>query len=280
MCKNKIRIHALKCGMVMVDEALPFGCRDVLKSQEEVEKAIVGLRSQEHQILLNVYAYLIEHPKGLILVDTGWHTDMRYNQYEALGDFHFKINKAFLPKGQSIDEHLSVMDLKPSDLDYVLLTHLHTDHVSGVKLVADAKKILVSQRELADAEGPLAASYEQSMWKGVKIDTFDLEDTGYGPHGKSFNLFDDGSVKLVSVAGHTNGLCAVEVSNEDNFVLLTGDAAYAVKSWKEMIQPGVMANPENGMKSLAWIKEMSEKPNCVEVLTVHDPDMRPHVIEL
>ena len=280
MSNDKIRIHALKCGMVMVDEALPFGCRDVLESQEEVLKAVAGFRSQEHQIILNVFAFLIEHPKGLILVDTGWHSDMRYDQYNALGEFHFRINKAFLPKGQAIDEHLSVMGIQPSDLDYVLLSHLHTDHVSGVKLVSDAKKILVSDIELSDAEGAFAQSYEHSMWRGVNIETFKLEDTGIGPHGKSFDLFNDGTITMISVAGHTNGLCAVQVKNNDKFVLLTGDAAYAKKSWEQQIQPGVMGNPENGMKSLAWINEMAKHPNCVEVLTVHDPDIKPHIIEL
>ena len=277
---EKIRIHVLKCGMVMVDEALPYGgAITTLHSQEEIMRAVAGFRSQEHQILLNVFSFLIEHPKGLILVDTGWHTDVRYDQLEVLGEFHYRINKAFLPKGQAIDEQLSCMGIKPKDIDYVLLSHLHTDHVSGVKLVADAKKILVSDVEMQMANGPMKQSYEASMWKGVNIETFPLEDTGYGPHGKSYDLFGDGSVLLVSVAGHTPGLCAVQINNNGKFVLLTGDCGYAPKSWKEMIRPGVMADAEKGMKSLAWVKEMSEKPECVEIHTVHDPESKPHIIE-
>lgn len=278
---EKIRIHVLKCGTVMVDEALPYGGADpTLHSQEEIMMAIAGFRGQDHQVMLNVFSFLIEHPKGLILVDTGWHSDMRYDQYEILGDLHYKINKAFLPKGQAIDEQLSAMDIKPSDLDYVILSHLHSDHVSGLKLVADAKKILVSDIEWEAANGDYAMAYEASMWKGVDLQTFPLQDTGYGPQGKSYDLFGDGSIILVSVAGHTPGLCAVQINNNDKFVLLTGDCGYAPKSWKEMIQPGVMMDPEKGIKSLAWVKEMSEKPNCVEVHTVHDPESKPHIIEV
>lgn len=278
---EKIRIHVLKCGMVMVDKALPFaGELTELETQEVILKAIGGFRSQEHQILLNVFAFLVEHPRGLILVDTGWHTDVRYDQLAVLGEFHYRINKAFLPKGQAIDEQLSAMGIRPSDLDYVLLSHLHTDHVSGVKLVSDAKNILVSDLEMKMAMGPMAQAYEASMWKGVDIGTFPLQDTGYGPHGKSYDLFGDNSLILVSVAGHTPGLCAVQINNNDKFVLLTGDSCYAPKSWENMIRPGVMADMEKGMKSLAWVKEMSKKANCVEIHTVHDPDSRPHIIEL
>ncbi len=248
MPDNKIKIYALKCGMVMVDRALPYGNENgEFKSPQEIMMAIGGYRSQEYQIMLNVWAYLIEHPKGKILVDTGWHTDMRYNQYELLGDFHYKINKAFLPKGQAIDEHLSVMGIKPGELDYVLLTHLHTDHVSGLKLVADAKKIMVSDTELNAALGPAKQNYEESMWRGVNLESFSLENTGVGPQGKSFDLFKDGSVVMISVAGHTPGLCACKVTNEEGrFVLITGDCGYAQRSWKQMIRPGVMWNPEMG----------------------------------
>lgn len=277
---DKIRIHVLKTGMVMVDEALPFAGACGLATQEEILRAVSGQRGQEHQILLNVFAFLIEHPKGRILVDTGWHTDVRYDQLEVLGEFHYRINKAFLPKGQAIDEQLSAMGLKPSDLDYVLLTHLHTDHVSGVKLVADAKKVLVSDVEWSMANGPMKQAYEGSMWQGVNIETFALQDTGYGPHGKSYDLFGDNSVVLVSVAGHTPGSCAVQINHDGKFVLLTGDCCYAKKSWEQMIRPGVMGDVEKGAKSLEWVRNMSLETNCVEIHTVHDPESKPHVIEL
>ncbi|MGG0537711.1 MBL fold metallo-hydrolase [Priestia aryabhattai] len=36
-------------------------------------------------MILPVSTYLIEHPKGLVLIDTGWHTDMRDEQVKILG---------------------------------------------------------------------------------------------------------------------------------------------------------------------------------------------------
>ena len=62
-----MNIHILQCGSIRVSETVPFGNR-------------INLRNSARQLLtpdrdratLPVFAYLIEHPKGLILVDTGW----------------------------------------------------------------------------------------------------------------------------------------------------------------------------------------------------------------
>ena len=41
------------------------------------------------------------------------------------------------------------LGIKPKDLDYVVLSHLHSDHVSGVKMLIDAKNIITSEEEWA-----------------------------------------------------------------------------------------------------------------------------------
>ena len=51
-------------------------------------------------------------------------------------------------KREAIDEQLAKLGYKTSDLDYVLLSHLDCDHANGLRLVADAKHILVSKAEM------------------------------------------------------------------------------------------------------------------------------------
>lgn len=271
---DSIKIHVLHCGEVQVDIALPFH----QKSLNPI--AYTGLfRSKKHQVILPVSAYLIEHPKGLILIDTGWHTDMRTNQIKNLGHFHYMINKAILPKGQAIDEQLAKMGIKPKDLDYVILSHLHTDHVSGLKLVSRAKNILVSEEELHCANKD-KLRYVHPMWKGVNLQTFKTSPSKYGPLNRSFDLFGDDSIIFTPVPGHSQGVVATIVQRNDKFVLLTSDCGYASKSWEQMILPGVMINKEQLIKSLEWEKNMAKKPNCIEALANHDPDINPHTIEL
>lgn len=67
---------------------------------------------------------------------------------------------------------------------------------------------------------------------------------------------------------------------EGRFVLLFSDGGYARKSWEQMITSGIAADKEQQKKSLAWIREQSLDEHCVESLANHDPDIRPHVIEL
>jgi N-acyl homoserine lactone hydrolase len=120
-----IQIHILHCGRARVDRSLPF------KEKTLHPAPFTGwLRKLEYQIWLPVSVYLIEHPKGLVPIDSGWHTDVGIDQVKYLGGFHYNINKADLPEGQAIHEQLKQRGIKTSDLDFVMLSHLHSDHES------------------------------------------------------------------------------------------------------------------------------------------------------
>lgn len=265
--------------------ALPFGgdC-NIIKAS--------GLTTPKSKWLwLPVSAYLIEHPKGLILVDCGWHRNMspdgvydKRAQIKSLGSrILYNINQGVLEKDAAIDEQLADMGLVPSDLDYVLLTHLDCDHANGLKQVADAKHILVSRVEAEFARKRSLVNlirYQRRWWDGVGLTLFDWNSDD-GPFHRSYDLFGDGSVVMVNIPGHSDGLCAVKVTGEDGrFVLLFSDGGYATRSWKEMITSGVAENKQQQRLSLAWIRKQSMDACCVVSLANHDPEVKPHVIEL
>ncbi|ALA44860.1 MULTISPECIES: N-acyl homoserine lactonase family protein [Paenibacillus] len=269
-----IKIHVLHCGQVQTDMALPF-------NQNTLNPiAFTGIfRSKKYQNKLPVSAYLIEHPKGLVLIDTGWHTDVRKDQRKYMGRIHYQINKAILPEGQAIDEQLQNLGVKIKNLDYVILSHLDIDHASGIKLVSKAKNILTSDIEW-EAAPKSKHRYLQHMWEGVPIRTFSFKPSEYGPQHQSFDLFGDESLIFVHTPGHSHGLSATIVKNNGKFVLLTSDTGYAKKSWEEMILQGVLVNKQQAIESLKWVKHMSNEPNCIEVIANHDPDIKPHTIVL
>lgn len=189
---------------------------------------------KKDRLWLPVSAYLIEHPKGKILVDCGWHRDMSPNgeydkkaQIKSLGSrLLYEVNQGKIEKGAAIDEQLLGIGIKPSGLDYVLLTHLDCDHANGVGLVKDAKCILVSNDEIACSKKKVPVNmirYQSKWWKDCALRGFDWNDTE-GPYGKSYDLFGDGSVKMISIPGHCDGLCAVKVKNaEGKYVLMFSD---------------------------------------------------------
>lgn len=66
-----IKIHVMHNGTVYVSPALPF--KDAEKNPNPFQLSLHGRRKR---IWLPVSAYLIEHPKGLLLFDTGWHREV------------------------------------------------------------------------------------------------------------------------------------------------------------------------------------------------------------
>ncbi|MBO1198378.1 N-acyl homoserine lactonase family protein [Staphylococcus simiae] len=270
-----IKVHILHTGKVIVDEALPFNYKN------NPPLAWTGLfRSKKHQIKIPVSVYLIEHPKGLILIDTGWHTDNRKHQLRNLS-FQYPINKAELPENQAVNEQLLKLGYQSSDIDFVLMSHMHCDHADGLRLVNDAQNILLSEEEY-QAILKDKIHYLPHEWKDINLNTFKFENTGIGPKNKSFDLFGDGTIIMVWVPGHSKGLAATIIKNKNSnrFVLLASDSGYASKSWEENILPGVLINKKDAQDSLEWIKQMANSENCIKAIANHDPKIKPHVIEL
>ena len=235
-----------------------------------------------------VSAYLIEHPKGLVLFDTGWSREIApaggidpKAQARQMGRFLTKISAGRLPEGQSAKEQLLRLGYMPSDLDYVVLSHLDVDHVSGLRDVSEAKNLLVSRPELEAASRlKNRIRYWPDLWKGLPLQPFDFSDTGIGPFGKSYDLFDDGSVQLVDIAGHTQGLCGMLVSKGGKYVLMFADGGYSSRSWQEMILPGPYSDKPDLRRSLEWIREMSISDSCLASWATHDPNLTPQIIVL
>lgn len=265
------KTHIWHTGSVYIDRALAF--------KEKTWHPIPysgWLRKRENKSWFPVSTYLIEHPKGKILIDTGWHEDIRTDSKKHLGWLPSSMFKGELPVGESVQERLEHMNLSSNELDYVILTHLHADHVSGVKHVAKAKKILTSDVEWQAAQRGLG--YVKSMWEGVPVETFRFHDISFGPFERGYDLFNDGSILLVHTPGHSKGQVSVMISTEGGWVLLASDVGYSEKSWKQQILPGVTVDKGDAHKSLAWVRDFSTREDCRYVVANHDPDVREGVI--
>ena len=271
---KKIKIHILHCGKVGVDPAVPF--RDVSKNPI----AYTGLfRNKKLRIWLPVSAYLIEHPKGLILIDTGWSTDVRQNPTKHMTHRLYMASKPSLPKGEAINEQLLKLGIKITDLDYVFISHMDADHISGLNLIKGTKKILVNEEELKSVvKGNIR--YSKNFFKGINIETFKMNNSKYGPFKNAFDVFNDDTIIMIDANGHSAGNIITMVKNNNKFILLTGDCGYSQDSWENMRLPGPVYNKENMLTSLKWVQNMAKEENCLAVIANHDPKIKPKVIEL
>lgn len=91
-----IKIHIFHTGSVIVDRAIPYKDKNPL--------AVTGfLRGRDMKLMLPVSAYLIEHPKGKVLIDTGWdskYATERPHRFFGLPD---GISTHVIKNGESID---------------------------------------------------------------------------------------------------------------------------------------------------------------------------------
>lgn len=264
----------MHCGAAWVDKALLYQ----LPNWNPI--AFTGfLRSKKHRVRLPLTSYLIEVGDKKVLVDTGWSSLVKTRPIKALGFMQAMLSKIELPQGKSLVEQLDTKGIKAADIDYLILTHLHGDHISGLKSVAAAKNIMVSDIEMHTAKrNPII--YYAPMWRGVNLNTFSFVPSSIGPEQLSFNLLGDGRIQLVAIPGHTAGQAAIMIQNNDSFIILCADAAYNSKSWNEMLLPGITTNKKQARRSLEWIAKMSRSENCKGIFASHDSSIAEQIIEL
>lgn len=280
-----MKVHVLRTGEVRVSPYLPFGGDNC-----SLLKASGITTPKSEWIWLPVFSFYIEHPRGKFLFDTGWHREMspegvydKRAQIKSLGSwFLYQINQGRIARGEAIDEQLAQLGVKPEDLDCVLLSHLDCDHANGLRQVSAAKRILVSRSEMEGTHRfnpQIWIRFQKRWWEGTGIETFDWNGEE-GPVRKSYDVLGDGSLQMINIPGHSEGLCALKITNaEGKYVLLFADGGYATRSWRDMITSGISLDKRLQRQSLQWIRQQSLSPDCVASLATHDTDVQPHVIE-
>lgn len=177
---------------------------------------------------LPVNAFLVEHPAGLCLFDTGQTVRATSRGYFPRWQPFFRLSRFELDQEDETAAQLTVLGISPRDVRWVVLSHLHTDHVGGLAPF-DASEIFVSRTEWERASGLAGRvrGYLPQHWpQGLKPHLLDLDQDGFGPFPGSHDLAGDGTLVLVASPGHTPGHVSLLVHRADGSVLLGGDLAH------------------------------------------------------
>ena len=277
-----MKLHVLHCGYIQVSETVPFGNRIDLKNT-----ALQLTAPARERLTLPVCSYLIEHPRGLILVDTGWCREISpEGVYDpaavrrVLPPPLAALYHPYLPAGMAIHEQLAALGIRPEDLSCVVLTHLDPDHVAGLRHLCGAQRIVLPEDEYFwSCRSVYKARQPWSLWRDLPIERVFYRGSPLGPNRWAIDLFGDETVQLVNVPGHTDGQAAVLVRNGGRFVLLAADAAYSPRNWQEDITPGFGFDQRFQRRSLQWIASVAAEPGCAAVLCSHDAAVPPQVLE-
>ena len=214
-----------------------------------------GERSPE-RVRIPVTCYLIRAADTTILFDTGLSP-------RAVPGLLRTDPLARFEDGDLLVHRLDSLGLEPTDVDMVVLSHLHFDHAGGAALFTSSE-LVVQQDEYAYAYYP-AAFFASFYYRK----NFDLP-------GYRWRLL-DGDAELVPGVtvlrsdGHTPGHQSLLVQlPESGPVILAGDSCYWQRSVDEEIPPGVVWDPTRAMHSIKRLKTIARLTEG-RIFPSHDP---------
>lgn len=242
-----MRLHALHCGGDVMDWAAfdPFDPN-------------VGTR-----VYNPYFFYVLEHPEGRLLFDSGVHPELRTDPEKRLGSAAADFQVQLEPE-HHIESRLAAIGLKPRDIDIVVQSHLHFDHAGGLGWLTHAP-ILVQREELAFAMDPPV--YQEAIYLrddfGMDLEWQQLD----GDH----DVFGDGRVMAISTPGHTRGHQSLLVHLDGQTIFLLADAAYLLGKMRSRSLPGVIWSPDAMIASWDRIEEIERSENA-HLMTTHELD--------
>ncbi len=185
-----MRIHALQTGAVQVKNA--FLC-----PQPGLSGRLRLLLPGTFAAPMPIHCWLIEHDDCRILVDTG----------ETAGVRNLPFARYQVSSRDELPHALGRVGLTPTDLDIVIVTHLHSDHADGAVHVRGP--VLVGDVEWRAAHS-IAGRIAQRLTRapiptGVDFEPITLSDGPFGAFAASRRLTKDGRVLAVATPGHTAG---------------------------------------------------------------------------
>ena len=219
-----MKIHAISTGEVQITQNWQIGKGDGLLRLANT------LFDKNVTEWLPIYCYAIEHPEGLIVVDTGipatanapvyfppW---MRLVQRAA----RFRIEPE-----QEIGPQMVACGFSLQDVRWVVLTHLHQDHDGGLLHFPKAE-FIVSRLEYQAASGLKGrmGGYLNQRWPGWFAPTLvDFTESGVPGSPNRQHLTAKGDVSLIFTPGHSLGHMSLLVEEADHVIMLAGDSAYS-----------------------------------------------------
>jgi len=264
-----MNIHAISTGRVRITRSWQIGRAD------DSMRLAHTLFDSHFTDWLPIYCFAIEHPEGLVVVDTGIPTQankpiwfppwMRLVQRAAYFD-------AMTPEDE-IGPQLQGRGLSTQDVRWVVLTHLHQDHDGGLHHFPNAE-IMIAGSEWSAAiglNGRLKGYLNQRWPKWFSPTLVGFNDADYHSFPSSHSLTRRGDIRLVPTHGHSAGHMSVLLEEADHVVCFAGDASYSQQLMLDQQIDGVSPDIQAAQQTHRRIRQFVRATPTV-YLPAHDPD--------
>jgi glyoxylase-like metal-dependent hydrolase (beta-lactamase superfamily II) len=222
---------------------------------------------------IQVFAHVLRHPtRGTFLVDTGiTRTLVEAPARAGVG----WILRMFLhpEKMQLVTDTGTLLQREPRPLAGVLLTHLHLDHVSGMRDVPPGTPIYAGPGETRDREFLFLFSrgtIDSQLEGQDAIQELAFVPDPSGRFAGVLDLFGDRTVFAIWSPGHTPGSTAYVVRTPHGPVLLTGDVCHTRWGWEHDVEPGSFSSDRpRSRTSLEALRALASRHPSLEVRFGH-----------
>ncbi len=221
---KEVKIHALCTGAVAVKRNFR-----TKKGFGELSKLNI-LLDNYFTDYMPIWVWIIEHPEGIIAIDTGELADSKnidtfLASESAYSRFISKcISKKNIEKEEELNFQLAKINLTPDDIKLVLLTHLHLDHTDGIKFFPK-QEIIVSDLEFKKPYSNAPSTYPS--W--FKPNLVNYKENRVDVFNQAYPVTHAEDVLYVPTPGHTHGHSSVIFKTDDFDIIFAGDTSYNQK---------------------------------------------------
>ena len=210
---------------------------------------------EARDIQIPITMWVLDHPKGLIVYDTGNNVAISDGQclthwVQGMCDFL----KPDQTRDDVIDRQLEKLGYSVDDVKILITSHSHLDHIGNIEMFPNAIHV-IQKKELYQAWWP-----EKFQRNGAHVlaDYDDARDFNYLELEGDYDLFGDGSVVILSTPGHTLGHQSVKLQlPETGTVILSQDAIWMEENL-EGYPAGLNYSVMDYTKSLNRLKMMRD----------------------
>lgn len=229
-----------------------------------------------------INVYVIEHEKGLVLFDTGQDmrsvTDPDYFPGGFVGHNYRRLAKFDIPAHATLTEQLAARGLDIADVRFAILSHLHQDHIGGLRELPASAQVLAGAAELDSVDKRFAVlgglMRDHIMIPGIEwvpVSPEPVHDDSIAPFTRAHDVMGDGSLLLLPTPGHTPGSMSLLLRSEGlPPMLFVGDLTYDVQLLAADRIPGV--GDKKGLHDMTRrVNQLTNRFPGMPVLAAHDP---------
>jgi N-acyl homoserine lactone hydrolase len=253
---SPVKIHLVSTGAVSVKT----------KFREATKTGLLGMLDfildKEFTGWMPIWVLIIEHPEGVFLIDTGENANVNDPDYfKSSGMFANWFDttqfKFIVEKHEEIGPQLDQLKIPSENLKAVVLTHLHLDHIDGLKYFPSTP-IIVNRKEWERPFGDLPKLYP-SWFKPTLVDPGEQYDVFEHAH----YLTTAKDLVLIETPGHTYHHCSVLLKADGYSIFFAADICYTQNQIVEEKYSGTNASHKMAKDTYDKVKRFSKNKKLV-----------------